>query len=132
MKKRIREISVDTLYPGDDSKYPAAVDSSTGDWYIYKKGKWVKALIKYNHRNHKPEYPRRVGKFHIKMEDTRLRFKDLPEGAMFRVEGSPLGRCYKYYFNKDFNAEIVGGQGGRVKIDKEAIICGSGYAGKSR
>lgn len=55
----------------------------------------------------------------------RYKFKELPEGAVFRLHeemNNGINRqYYKYYFNKNFNAEILGSEV-RVKIDRDALI----------
>lgn len=62
-----------------------------------------------------------------------IKFKDLPEGAVFRLhEEFRKGinrQYYKYYFNKNFNAEVFGIHT-RVKIDREALISDDGFAGR--
>ncbi len=62
-----------------------------------------------------------------------LKFKDLPEGSVFRLHdefshGKNI-QYYKYYFNKNYNAEIFGVYT-RVKIDKEALVSNDSFAGK--
>lgn len=135
MKKGMRKIPVDVIYPKSKTKLASAVDSLTGVWYIHKGGKWIKSLTKYANGTHPPDYPRYVGKLSIYVKETRIKFKDLPEGATFRLdEEFSRGisrRYYKYYFNKHFNAESYGDEV-RVKIDKEAFISDDGYAGRSR
>lgn len=59
------------------------------------------------------------------------KFKNLPEGAVFRLHdefSNGINRLYyKYRFNKDFNAEVFGVYT-KVKIDREALISNDSYA----
>lgn len=135
MKKRMRKVPVDIIFPASETKFAVAVDYKTGDTYIYKKSKWVKSLTKYSKELHPENYPRYTGKLSIEVNETRLKFKDLPEGAVFRLDDEFSNgvdrRYYKYYFNKNYNAESYGDEI-RVKIDREALISEDGYAGRSR
>jgi len=60
-----------------------------------------------------------------------LKFKNLPEGAVFRLHdefSSGTNRqYYKYRFNKDFNAEVFGVYT-QVKIDREARVSTDSFA----
>lgn len=63
----------------------------------------------------------------------QLKFKDLPEGAVFRLHdefSKGINKQYhKYRFNRGFNAEVFGVYT-RVKIDREALISCDSFAGR--
>lgn len=128
---KLRKIPVDIIFPRGEGKRALAVNYETGENYIHKEGAWIKSLTKYTGDMHPAEYPRHTGKLSISVPETRLRFKDLPEGSVFRLHdefsNGTYRQYYKYRFNKNSNAEIFG-EDTRVKIDRDALISEDSFA----